>query len=194
MTLDQKPGSICPKPLDLLCSIDGRTRCQNTFLGYNCTCGNCYNEFKDKNGVASCKTKCDLSSCDESTGICEANDIGMPFAVVLGQRLPTTFGYLQSWKADLPHSPDSVEVQDELYFEKIIRAMINTTIHAGVSLLGVAMMILAGLILVGGLGFLAYRWRIRKEMRDEVKSILKQYMPLAEGEEQSEGNKSQEPV
>ena len=65
---------------------------------------------------------------------------------------------------------------------------------AGVSLLGVAMMILIGLILVGGLGFLAYRWRIRKEMRDEVKSILKQYMPLAEGEEQHEGNKDQQPV
>ena len=46
------------------------------------------------------------------------------------------------------------------------------------------MMILTGLVLVGGVGYLAYRWRLRREMQDEVKSILKQYMPLAEGEEQ----------
>ena len=86
------------------------------------------------------------------------------------------------------------EIQDQVCLAKLIWTMIDTIMWAGVSVLGVAMMILAGLILVGSLGFLAYRWRIRKEMRDEVKSILKQYMPLAEGEEQSEGNKNQEHV
>ncbi len=45
------------------------------------------------------------------------------------------------------------------------------------------MMIAVGLVVVGGLGFAAYKWRIRQEMRDEVKSILKQYMPLAEGDD-----------
>jgi len=44
-------------------------------------------------------------------------------------------------------------------------------------------MIAVALSLVGGLGFLAYKWQIRREMRDEVKSILKQYMPLAEGDD-----------
>jgi len=57
---------------------------------------------------------------------------------------------------------------------------------AGVGVLGVALMILVALTLVGGLGFMLYRWRIRQEMRDEVKSILKQYMPLAGGDEDPE--------
>lgn len=58
-----------------------------------------------------------------------------------------------------------------------------------------AVIILATLILVGGLGFAAYRWKIRQEMRDEVKSILKQYMPLAEGDDQAEvGTSKGQPV
>jgi hypothetical protein len=54
---------------------------------------------------------------------------------------------------------------------------------AGVGVLGVALMILVALTVVAGGGFAAYKWRIRQEMRDEVKSILKQYMPLAEGDD-----------
>ena len=54
------------------CSSDGQTKCLNTFSGYKCGCGNCYNEFEDKTGVKFCKPKCDLSQCDEGTGICEA--------------------------------------------------------------------------------------------------------------------------
>jgi hypothetical protein len=106
---------------------DGKTKCQNTFSGYSCECGNCYNEFVDKNGVASCQPKCNLKSCDQATGICQSSD--------------------------------------------------------GVGVLGVTLMIAVALSLVGGLGFLAYKWQIRREMRDEVKSILKQYMPLAEGDD-----------
>ena len=50
-------------------------------------------------------------------------------------------------------------------------------------MLGVTVMIAVALTVVAGLGFAAYKWRIRQEMRDEVKSILKQYMPLAEADD-----------
>ena len=66
---------------------------------------------------------------------------------------------------------------------------------AGMGFTKMAVIILATLILVGGLGFAAYRWKIRQEMRDEVKSILKQYMPLAEGDDQAEvGTSKGQPV
>ena len=58
----------------VLCSEDGKTKCQNTLSGYTCQCGNCYNEFVDKNGVASCKPKCNLKNCDQATGICQTSD------------------------------------------------------------------------------------------------------------------------
>lgn len=118
-------------PGDRACKAneDGRTRCQNTFSGYKCTCGKCFNEFKDKNGIASCKPKCDLSKCDQQTGICEVSE--------------------------------------------------------GISLVQVGFILLFGLLLAAGLGYGVYRLRIKKEMQDEVKSILKQYMPLAEGDEEA---------
>ena len=56
------------------CSEDGKTKCQNTLSGYTCKCGNCYNEFVDKDGVASCKPKCNLKNCDQATGICQTSD------------------------------------------------------------------------------------------------------------------------
>lgn len=49
-----------------------------------------------------------------------------------------------------------------------------------------AVIVLVAAAAVGGIGFAAYRWRLRQEMRDEVKSILKQYMPLAESEDKEE--------
>ena len=175
----------------LICSTNGLTRCENTFSGYKCTCGSCFNEFKDKNGVASCKPKCDLSLCDESTGVCETSD-GKPLPYI-ELAIHSLIPYITQALSEqvLIHSFCKTQVKAsgtqvmDLHSARWLGS-------AGLSLLGVAMMILAGLILVGGVGFLAYRWRIRQEMRDEVKSILKQYMPLAEGEEQ--GTAPKEPV
>lgn len=63
---------------------------------------------------------------------------------------------------------------------------------AGLSLVNIAVIVIATLVFVGVLGYGAYRWKIRQEMRDEVKSILKQYMPLAEGEEQAQAGAPKE--
>lgn len=70
------PRSL-PKKLQLaFCSTDGKIKCLNTFSGYECGCGNCYNEVIGKNGERSCKPKCNLKTCDEATGICGAGSSG----------------------------------------------------------------------------------------------------------------------
>lgn len=47
-------------------------------------------------------------------------------------------------------------------------------------------MVIVGLLLLIPAAIGIYKWRLRREMQDEVKTILKQYMPLAESEDKAE--------